>query len=185
MKTLPFIPSLKAAFTYISTALLCLASNFELGQSTSVDVDTDTGSIQIHNQDQSILTIESILIDYTQSTGMKVIAADSQTVTLELTYPASVSYHHHADDSQDRIAELSIHRTQGGIRFHASPEWSNQITLVLKDSGDHQFGLTEPLQPDNRLSPDLRGTVIDVEVLSEGQTIVEKLRFRLLLPLYE
>ena len=167
-----------------SSILLCLAcfsfANFSSAQSFSIsseaviECDSDTQSITILQDETRLLTIESIKFDYTEAESIEIVGlTDDDSLQIRLQFPSSVHFWHHANDIEPRFADLRIQAVSGGIRLSAEPEWAEHITLVLKDTGDHQFGLCEPLQPDNQLSPDLRGKIIDLKVRSDGQTFVE------------
>jgi len=153
--------------------LLHANTTIQFADSLRVEINPETKSIGILNGSELLLEIDSIRLDYIHPQALILKDTTHGKAVIELVYPSAVDYAHQADDTLPRIAELTIAQVEGGIRFHANPKWSEHTTLVLKDTGDHQFGLTEPLQPDNDLSPDLRGDVIDVEVKSDGETIVE------------
>ena len=154
---------------------LLLAESFSIGDDgVSVNLDQEENGMTVSLDGETILVLDSIHFDYIAPLDTKTVtSADPNSLQLQLEFPSAVDFAHHADDVQPRYAELHIEAVQGGIRLHAAPEWAQHVTLLLKDTGDHQFGLCEPLQPDNQLSPDLRGSVIDLEVKSDGQAFVE------------
>ena len=150
------------------------ASEFELTDQTIVRVSEESGVIEVHHQSRQILSLQSIQFDWKSPLSLKVEQGSHEgCVNITASYPVEVDFWHHADDESPRIASLWLEAIPGGVRLHGSPEWAEHVTLVLKDSGDHAFGLSEPLQPHNQLSPDLRGSVIEVEVKSDGETLVE------------
>src|SRR5690606_27281269 len=122
---------------------------------------------------QPIVRLTSIRFDYFDPVSWEITASDDHRISLSLAYPAAVDYYHRADDTELREAQLTLTTDQDGVRLHGAPDWANQVTLEFDHLGDHFFGLSSPLQPDNQHSPDLTGAVIDVEVDAEGVTIVE------------
>lgn len=88
-------------------------------------------------------------------------------------FDPSVEFYRTVSDNKERTVELTVSVVEGGFRLHASPPWGRQITLVLEDLDDHLFGLSESLQPDNRLSPDLRNAVVYVDINAEDASIHE------------
>lgn len=127
----------------------------------------------ISNRQQLVIELESLRFNYTDPIAWNLISADDSEMLVELVYPAGAEYRHPVSDDEPRSAVLRITAEPNGFRFQAAPEWGSQTTMIFRSLGDHFFGLSEPLQPDGQLSPDLTGAVVDVEVASERDTIAE------------
>ncbi len=131
------------------------------------------GRIELKSGGRSLLELTSVRFDYHDPIGWKILESDRDRIVIELLYPAAVDFAHRPPADQPRAAQLTITARTDGFRFQATPEWADQTTLLLEYQGDHFFGLSEPLQPDNQLSPDLTGASISVEVASEGGQLME------------
>ncbi|MDQ8203275.1 TIM-barrel domain-containing protein [Pelagicoccus sp. SDUM812003] len=136
-------------------------------------LDFEDSDIVVSKAGDPILRLISIRFDYHDPISMRLVSRDESSLILEALYPSAVEFNNDPNDQTPRPATIEIREVPGGFRIHSSPTWADQCTLVLQDLGDHFFGLSEPLQPDNQKSPDLRGSSIRVEVASEGQSIVE------------
>ena len=142
-------------------------------RSASGRILVENEQISIFRRGERIVQLDAIQFDYHRNTGWEVSSATDERIAVTLTYPPSVNYYHRAGQAEAHETELVITRQGDGFRFHAAPDWSDQVTLEFEYLGDHFFGLSSPLQPRNQLSPDLTGSVIDVEVTNEGERIVE------------
>lgn len=131
-------------------------------------------SVNVHDgNDDRKLVLDNLLINYQQANRWEVKESSARVIKLLGHFDPSVEFYRSVLDNDERIVELTVSVVDGGFRFHASPHWGRQVTLVLEDLGDHVFGLTEGLQPDNRLSPDLRNAVINVDINAEEASIHE------------
>ena len=128
----------------------------------------DEERIEVRTAERAVIRIDSIEFNFTPALGWTVAAADAGSVTLRGRFPAGVDFDKAADDTEPRVAELRISVRDSGFRLQAAPDWATHVTLNFDYLGDHFFGLTESLQPDNRLSPDLTGKRVRLEVESEG-----------------
>lgn len=161
--------TLALALTLVFASSLSAAEISTNGVTLSVQ---DKG-IRVEKAGKPILDLSTLRFDYHEADSWKVIQATDDRIQVEMTFPASVVFHRTPDFTTPQTATLEITKVPGGLRLHASPEWSQQTTLVFNYLDDHFFGISEPLQPDNQLSPDLTGAVINLEVRNEGQSIVE------------
>jgi len=123
--------------------------------------------------DRVLLELDAFVFNFERVGSWDVFAADGEGITLHATLPPSVEVNRSAFDDEPRALEITISKVDGGFRFFADPEWGLQVGLELTALGDHFFGLSEPLQPDNRLSPDLTGATIVVDVVNEAATMRE------------
>ena len=149
--TLPLPLNLKSLLVRAIPSLLIpgmlVGATFDLDPSTRVEVDAAAKIITVSNKEQLVLQLQGIQFDYTDPQTLEVLNSDEGSVTLQLTYSSVVDYWHHADDTTPRIAEVTIEALEGGIRLHGNPKWAEHVTLLLKDTGDHQFGLSELYSP--------------------------------------
>ncbi len=123
--------------------------------------------------DTPLMHIEAFEFNYERLDTWRIAGQDATSITLAATLPSSVDYYRPMTDTRERTLEITISTVDGGFRFFAAPEWGRQVGLELRYLGDHFFGLSEPLQPDNRLSPDLTGASIVVDVVSEAASMRE------------
>lgn len=159
-----FLPLLMA-----TAACNVFAESLEHGKA-SVNVSDHT--ITLQNDNKTLLRIESLQFNYEPITAWQV-EKQSDTLSITAQLPASVDYYRPPYDTRTRDITITISKIEGGFRFFANPEWGRQVTLVTDYLGDHFFGLSSPLQPDNRLTPDLTGTIIDVDIRSEDAAMQE------------
>ncbi len=136
-------------------------------------LSADQGKYQIQYQGKTIVDVDNILFDYIVPEKVTLKKSALKSLSIELQFPATVDYRHRPEDTQSRKATLEITLLSKGFRFFCNPDWADQVTIVHNYLGDHFFGLSEPLYPDNQLSPDLTGSVINVEVKNEGRNVGE------------
>jgi alpha-D-xyloside xylohydrolase len=135
-------------------------------------LDADAGRITITRAGRDIVRLTSIRFNYAAG-DWQTVESDEDSIVLRGRFPAGVDYGRDASDTRERSVDLVITKEARGFRLHADPEWGRQVTLEFDYLGDHFFGLSEALQPDNRLSPDITGTSIAVEVAGEADTMRE------------
>ncbi len=123
------------------------------------------GSIIITSGGNELVNISSVNFNFTPPKSIEIENKSTDKLLLKLVYPPSASYR---TVSKDLTAELEITTGSGTIHFYSDPKWAQNITVRLKDLNDHFYGILERLYPNNVKSPDLRGNVIDVEVLGDG-----------------
>lgn len=136
-------------------------------------VKASESAVLVTRGERTILELDAFIFNYERIDSWQIGAHDTESITLAATLPPSVDYERSAFDDEPRHLEITIGKVDGGFRFFADPEWGRQVTLELGVLGDHFFGLSEPLQPDNRLSPDLTGATVVVDVLSESASMRE------------
>lgn len=120
-----------------------------------------------------LMKLDEIRFDYAAPTGWVIESADTDRIVVRMDYPPVVDHGHAASDTAARSARLEIERLDGGFRLHAAPTWADRVSLEMPHLGDAIFGLSSPLQPDNRHAPDLRGAEIHVDVVNEGGNLAE------------
>ncbi len=163
-----------------TTACLCLAviAPFTRGAEATLAAPGATltwqdGTVKINRHGRTVLDLREIKFDYHAPVATRLLDASADALRIELSYPTSVGFASRAVDAPPLTTELTISRLGDGFRFFAAPPWGDQVTLELADTGDHVFGLSSPLQPDNRHSPDLRDSTVFVEVTNKGSNLVE------------
>lgn len=139
----------------------------------NITLKTDGKNISVFNNRKIIIALTSISFNYEKPISWEINQAHEDRIILRGRFPAQVDFFKLAQDIDDRFVDLHISKTEGGFHFYAKPHWGRQVRLHFQYLGDHFFGLTEALQPDNRLSPNITGTSIDVEVNSENAALRE------------
>ncbi len=142
------------------------AAPFSL-QSGDAQLRADGQAIEVRRQGKTLLKLTGLAYNFESVTDWQLSRLDDRQLVLRSQLPSSVDFYRTQDDEESRLLEVRISAVDGGFRFHADPAWGRQVTLTFAHLGDHFFGLSAPLQPDNRLSPDLTGTQITVDVNSE------------------
>lgn len=129
--------------------------------------------VEIYAQGRRIIALKDLVFNYHPLTEWQVTATEGREIRITGVLPADVDYYRTAEDVAPRLLTVAITPAYGGLRFHAEPAWGQQVDLVFDYLDDHFFGLSAPLQPNNQLSPDLTGSVVDVDIKSEGATLYE------------
>lgn len=148
-----------------STSSLLIASPLML-ESQGAQLRVDDKSIELRKGRQTLLKLTDIAYNFEPVPEWQPERI-GDAIVLRAQLPASVDFYRVQEDQTPRQLELRITAVEGGFRVYAAPDWGRQVTLKFAHLGDHFFGLSAPLQPDNRLSPDLTGTHISVDVNSE------------------
>lgn len=130
-------------------------------------------TITITKGEKEIIRLNAIAFNYSEASEWEVVRANESQIVVFGRFPAAVDFYRNVQDQRVRTVELTISKRPDGFRLYANPTWGRQVSLDLEYLGDHFFGLSEPLQPDNRLSPDLTGASIRVEIESEGESLRE------------
>lgn len=147
--------------------------SLQLAEQT-LQVDTDHGlKITLSHASQVKMALEDVQFNYQSALNWKIKRQAKNEIVLQASFKPGVEFYRTVNDNQPRQAILTISKVDGGFRFYSAPDWGRQVKLKLKDLGSHIFGLTEGLQPDNRLSPDLRNATVHVDVNAEEASIHE------------
>lgn len=155
---------------------LARATSVELVQHNNLlSIDNNNGQLTIRASEGKVqkILLKEIRFNYQSATRWDISSNNNNEVELTGYFTPSVEFYRNVADNAERVVKLTISKVAGGFRFQAAPKWGRQVTLELRDLNDHIFGLTEGLQPDNRLSPDLRNSVIQVDVNAEEASIHE------------
>ena len=114
---------------------------------------------------KKLVQINAIAFNFTEPESVTLTDSNKTTYQIRMLYPASAQYRNHG---KPLVVNLTVTKLAGGLHFSADPRWSRNVTVHLADYDEHYFGVLEHLYPNNRKSPDLRGDVVDVDVLGTG-----------------
>jgi alpha-glucosidase (family GH31 glycosyl hydrolase) len=135
-----------------------------------VRLTLDGPELRLRRGSELLLDATALEFNYVAPRSLQVTGASADRVVLEAVYPSVAKYR---EEGGDATVGITLSRVDGGFRLYARPEWAHNVTIRLRDMGEHYFGLLEALYPDNRRSPDLRGNVVDVEVVGEQSEYYE------------
>ena len=133
-------------------------------------IGVEGNKIVIMNNDKKMIVISSIEFNFTKPTSIKVKGNTTEKLSLEMQYPSVAKYR---EEGKPLFAEVDISVNNNSIKFSAEPKWAEHVTINMEDNGEHFFGILEPLYPDNKKSPDLRGEVVDVDIEGHGDQYYE------------
>jgi alpha-glucosidase (family GH31 glycosyl hydrolase) len=153
-------------------ALLLLSLIFAFTENTPAKIQTsqipgkyeivlDGSNIVIKNNKKSVVVISSIEFNFTKPTSISLKEIAPDKYSMELKYPSEAKY---KEEGYPLNADVEISIRNNSIRFYSNPKWSEHVTINMANNGEHFFGILEPLYPDNKMSPDLRGEVVDVDI---------------------
>jgi alpha-glucosidase (family GH31 glycosyl hydrolase) len=128
-------------------------------------IDIAGNKLSISENKTKLVTLSSIDFNFSSPRSIFVASQSKEKLLLTFTYPPEVLYR---SESQDLNTIVEITVSDHTVHFSAAPKWATNCTLHLEDSGEHYFGVLEPLVPGNNKSPDLRGEVLDVEIIGNG-----------------
>lgn len=152
-----------AVATFFVTALSMFARAQTAGSPTYLHVSNDNIYISVKNK--SLVTIKAIAFNFTKPASVTLIDSSATGYTLQMVYPAAAQYQ---NNTKPLKVTLTVTRLADGLHFAATPKWAQNITIHLADHDEHYFGILEHLYPNNLKTPDLRGDVVDVDVLGNG-----------------
>jgi alpha-glucosidase (family GH31 glycosyl hydrolase) len=159
---------LQHALTGFLFLVLCINLHAQSTSSWTHDnmkVEIANGTISISQNQKHLVTISSINFNFAQPKALSIAKHTSDSLSLLLSYPCTASFR---DVKTDLVAVVDITVEHGIIRFHSKPGWASNITIQMQDKGEQYFGILEPLFPNNRKSPNLRGSVVPVDVVGDA-----------------
>ena len=130
-----------------------------------INLRLENKRLGVYSGNKELTEITSINFNFTPPKSISILSTDDNKILLKVIYASTAKYQQAKGDLIDTII---ITRTQDGLRFYSNPQWAENVTIILKDLDEHYFGVLENLYPDNVKSPDLRGKVIDVDVLGNS-----------------
>ena len=167
MNTQPKIKPLNSNFGrlllgFLATMAVAAGLRAEvLLQTEGTRLSFSEGRLQVERAGKLVAEVKAFEFNYTAPKSVVVTAHTADRVVLHAVYPSVAKYQ---DEEGDLPVDIEVTPVAGGYRFHAVPTWAFNTTIRLRDLDDHFFGILEPLYPDNRLSPDLRGEVVPVDM---------------------
>lgn len=114
---------------------------------------------------KKLAKINAIAFNFTKPVSVVLIDSTQSVYHVKMVYPATAQYR---NNTKPLTVNLEVTKLADGLHFSADPSWAKNVTVHLADQDEHYFGVLEHLYPNNRRSPDLRGDVIDVDVLGTG-----------------
>lgn len=169
-------------FIFLSSALFANANEKNQQEKATLTSDTQKVSLTVHdhrialdvfNKDKKIIALNNIYFNETAALQWTLSHATENAITVLGEFPAHVDFYNPVTNTERRLVTLVISKVNGGFRINAEPTWGRTTALSFNYLGDHFFGLSEPLQPNNQLSPDLTGSSINVDINSEDAYIHE------------
>ena len=133
-------------------------------------IEVEGNKVVIMNNDKRMVVISSIEFNFTKPISIKIKGNTTEKLNLELQYPPKAKYR---EEEKPLYAQVEISVSNNSIKFFSDPKWAEHVTINLEDNGEHFFGILEPLYPDNRKSPDLRGEVLDIDIEGHGDQYYE------------
>jgi alpha-glucosidase (family GH31 glycosyl hydrolase) len=133
----------------------------------------DGVKLNIFSNGKKIVALNDLRFNETAATNWKISTASENAVTLVGEFPAHVDFYTPVTDKAPRVVTVEVSKVANGFRVQADPAWGRTTAMFFDHLGDHFFGLSEPLQPDNQLSPDLTGSSIMVDINSEDAYLHE------------
>ena len=115
---------------------------------------------------KKIIALNNIYFNETAALQWTLSNATENAISVLGEFPAHVDYYNPVTNTERQLVTLVISKVNGGFRINAEPTWGRTTGLSFNYLGDHFFGLSEPLQPNNQLSPDLTGSSINVDINS-------------------
>ncbi|ROQ21596.1 alpha-glucosidase (family GH31 glycosyl hydrolase) [Marinimicrobium koreense] len=137
----------------------------EVWRSGDYALSLNDDGLKVRHQGQTLAHIEQFEFNFIPAVFDRVVATQTDGVTLRLTVTGSDGYEPTLPDT----VELVVRHRDGHFHFEAAHPSFRHIGITLADQDEHYYGLIEKLYPDNRKSPDLRGETVDVEVYHQGE----------------
>ncbi|MFO7447927.1 MAG: glycoside hydrolase family 31 protein [Ignavibacteriaceae bacterium] len=137
----------------------------KLFEGTGLNLELSNDQLIVSAGDKKLVDIVSISFNFTSPKSVSVLSSNENEVQLKFVYPGIAEYQ---GTDKDLIDTVFITRLDNSLRFYSNPVWARNTTIRLNDLNEHYFGVLEPLFPNNNKSPDLRGKVIDVEILGSA-----------------
>ncbi len=169
--------SITASFSQFALASDKTAQEKSLLENNSAKLMLDLRNqhikLDIFNNNKKIIALTDIRFNSVKALQWTLKKSSENSVTLEGEFPAHVDFYNPVTNNEHRIATLVVTKVDGGFRINAEPSWGRTTDLQFDYLGDHFFGLSEPLQPDGQLSPDLTGSSVNVDINSEDAYLHE------------
>lgn len=138
-----------------------------------VEIRSDKIKLDIYSKSKKIIALNNIRFNDTAALSWKISSTSENAVALVGEFPAHVDFYNLVTNTEHRSVTLTLSKVADGFRINAEPSWGRTVALDFDYLGDHFFGLSEPLQPEGQLSPDLTGSSINVDINSEDAYLHE------------
>ncbi len=149
-------------FLFLSTTGILARTTWTSGK---FQVALEGQNLVIRVDGQLLMDISSIQFNFASPLTITMDSISTEKCVVNVIYPSVVDY---GRERGEQSAQIQITPVKNGLHFFSQPGWANHTTIQLIDQDEHYFGLVEMLYPDNQKSPDLRGTVVDVEAEANG-----------------
>jgi alpha-glucosidase (family GH31 glycosyl hydrolase) len=133
-------------------------------------IGVEGSRIVVMNDERKVIVISSIEFNFTKPNSISIKGSTAEKLSLELEYPSVAKYR---EEGKPLFAQVDISISNNSIKFFSNPKWGEHVTINMEDNGEHFFGILEPLYPDNRKNPDLRGEVVDVDIQGHSNQYYE------------
>ncbi len=130
---------------------------------SQLEVQIGNKSISLLKDAKELLKIDSISINFIAQHSQKITRITDDSVLIQLFYPLMPDFNR-LETGFDHTLDIGVSFRNNVFHFSAKGDWVTNFTIHMTDRNDHFFGLQETLYPDNKKSPNLRGSVIDVEI---------------------
>ena len=137
----------------------------KLFEGNGLHLELSKGHLLVSTADKKLTDISSINFNFTPPESITILNISDKKVQLKIVYPGVAEYQ---GTDEDLIDTITITKIENGLRFYCNPKWARNTTIMINDLNEHYFGVLEPLFPNNEKNPDLRGKVVDVDVLGNG-----------------
>jgi len=154
------------------------AASPQVGQSATVPAETvqavmDSDGLRLFERGRTVLLIEEVRLDFFKPSRWR-LEQEGGRQALVLEFDGIEDEYRNAAKGDvtggGRRAVLFIEAGQGQWRLYSEEQrpWFSDIEIVLKDSGQAYYGLTEVLAPDNQKNMNLAGKVIALDYQGEA-----------------
>ncbi|GGY84670.1 hypothetical protein GCM10011613_32090 [Cellvibrio zantedeschiae] len=157
----------------LSSAAQEKASLIDDTQKLNVEISKNKIAVDVFSKNKKIIALDDIRFNDTAASRWTLSNTSENSITLVGEFPAHVDFYNPVTNTQPRSVNLTLSKVAGGFRLNAEPAWGRSTALHFNYLGDHFFGLSEPLQPDAQVSPDLTGSSINVDINSEDAYLHE------------
>ncbi len=148
--------------------LLCFVLPFvvSIPSYSQYDVQIQDKKISLIKDGKPLVTIDSISINFIAQQFQKIVYRQGDSIRIQLYYPLMPDFNR-LETGFDHVLDLGISFRNNTFHLTGNAAWIGNYTIHMTDRNDHFFGLQETLYPDNKKSPDLRGSTIEMEVNGE------------------
>ena len=157
---------LKISALCILICLMCTASAISepVWENNAFNIFLQDNTLELYHDQTKIAEILSFQFNFVKPETILIESSQTDSLVLKLLFNESDGFH---NDFPSHIL-LTISQFNNTVHFRAHHKTFNHVTITMKDQNEHYFGLIEKLYPHNSKNPDLRGTLVDIDVYSIG-----------------